>query len=120
MCRLGAKGMLGLDSRLHGESIFLRQSMIKFRESDSTDLEICAAAYKPRPLYFNEQMIKILEDMGVDDNFFLALQAEEVQRLRMVTASNKNASVFLKSCSFGGKIKLPWFLDQLFQMHLLF
>lgn len=112
--------MLGLDSRLKGESIFLRPSMIKFRESDSNDLEICAAAYKPLPLNLNEQMIKILEDMGVDDNFFLDLQAEEVERLRKVTESNKNASKFLKSRSVGAKIDLQWFIERLSYLKLSF
>jgi hypothetical protein len=112
--------MLGLDSRLQGKSIFLRPSMIKFRESDSTDIEICTAGYKPLPLYLNEQMIKILEDMGVDADFFFGLQKKEIERLCLTTSSNKTASKFLKSRSVGDKIDLPWFVEKLSHLNLSF
>ncbi len=71
----GAKGMIALDSRLPYDSLCLRESMIKFPGSNSTDVEICDAAYKPLPLFLNQQSIKILEDMGVEDDFFLYHQA---------------------------------------------
>jgi hypothetical protein len=112
--------MLALDSRLQGKSVLLRTSMIKFRESNSTDLEICEAGYKPLPLYLNQQMIKILEDMGVDHQFFMELQAMEVERLRMTTSSTINASNFLKTHSVGEKIDLPWFIERLSRLHLSF
>jgi len=112
--------MLALDSRLKGKSVFLRPSMIKFRESNSTDLEICTAGYKPLPLYLNQQMIKILEDMGVKHDFFMDLQAKEVERLRMTTSSTENASKFLKTHSVGDKIDLPWFIDRLPRLLLSF
>jgi hypothetical protein len=112
--------MLALDSRLKGKSVFLRPSMIKFRESNSTDLEICTAGYKPLPLYLNQQMIKILEDMGVNHDFFMDLQAKEVERLRMTTFSTENASKFLKTHSVGDKVDLPWFIDRLPRLHLSF
>lgn len=112
--------MLALDSRLQGKSVFLRPSMIKFRESDSADLEICEAGYRPLPLYLNQQMIKILEDMGVDHQFFMDLQAMEVERLRMTTSSPKTASKFLKTHSVGDKIDLPWFIDRLSRLQLSF
>jgi hypothetical protein len=112
--------MLSLDSRLEGKSVFLRESMIKFRESNSTDLEICTAGYKPTPLYLNQQMIKILEDMGVDHHFFMNLQAMEVERLRMTTSSTEKASKFLKTHSIGDKINLSWFIGRLSQLQLSF
>jgi RNA dependent RNA polymerase len=112
--------MLALDSRLEGKSVFLRESMIKFRESTSTDLEICKAGYKPLPLYLNQQMIKILEDMGVDHQFFMDLQAMEVERLRVTTSSAERASTFLKTSSVGARINLPWFINKLPSLQLSF
>jgi hypothetical protein len=105
--------MVALDSRLNGKSVFLRPSMIKFRESSATELEICTAGYNPLPLYLNQQMIKILEDMGVTNDFFLDLQAKEVERLRHVTLNDRNAAKFLKAHSIGNKIGLPLFIKML-------
>jgi hypothetical protein len=116
----GAKGMIALDSRLQGDSLFLRKSMIKFPGSDSTDLEICGAAYRPLPLYLNQQSIKILEDMGVNDDFFLSHQAKEVERLRMTTSSSMNASKFLKAHAVGELLHLPWFISRLCGLDLSF
>src|SRR6266536_2746981 len=112
--------MIALDSRLQDDSLFLRESMIKFPGSDSTDLELCGAAYKPLPLFLNQQSIKILEDMGVEDDFFLYLQAKEVERLRMTTSSSINASIFLKTQAVGELIHLPWFINRLCSLNLSF
>jgi hypothetical protein len=72
--------MISLDSRLTGDTLVLRPSMIKFDGSNKTDIEICESAYKPLPAFLNRQFIKILEDMGVPDRYFLDLQAKEVDR----------------------------------------
>jgi len=112
--------MIGLNCRLQGESLFLRESMIKFPGYDSTDLEICCGAYKPLPLFLNQQSIKILEDMGVNDGFFLSHQAKEVERLRMTTSSSMNASKFLKAQGVGELLHLPWFIDRLCSLDLSF
>lgn len=112
--------MVSLDSRLQGECLFLRESMIKFPGSDSTDIEICGAANKPLPLYLNQQIIKILEDMGVEDDFFLDHQAKEVERLRMITSSPINASTFLRTQAVGEPIHLPWFINKLKSLKLSF
>jgi hypothetical protein len=118
--RAGAKGVIALDSRLKGESMFIRRSMTKFRGSTSNDVEICTAAYKANELRLNEQLVKILEDMGVRPQFFLNLQAEEIERLRSTTASTKEASKFVESQSIGDKINLPGFLRKLPQLQLSF
>lgn len=112
--------MIALDSRLVHDSLFLRDSMVKFPGSDSTDVEICGAAYKPLPLFLNQQSIKILEDMGVKDDFFLYHQAKEVERLRSTTSSSTNASKFLKAQAVGEIIHLPWFISKLGSLNLLF
>jgi hypothetical protein len=112
--------MISLDSRLNGEALFLRPSMIKFDGSSSTAIEICEAAYNPLPMFLNRQLIKILEDMGVPDSFFLNLQVKEITRLRMITASPYNASTFLKRQSVGEVIHLPWLINKLSALQLDF
>src|SRR3954454_22474252 len=104
--------MIALDSRLQGDSLFLCESMIKFPGSNSTDVEICNGAYKPLPLFLNQQSIKILEDMGVDDDFFLSHQAKEIERLRMATSNSMNASKFLNAQAVGELLHLPWFINR--------
>ena len=94
--------------------------MTKFRGSTSNDVEICTAAYKANELRLNEQLIKILEDMGVEPQFFLDLQAREIERLRSTTSRTENASEFLKSLSIGDKINLPRFLRKLSHLQLSF
>jgi hypothetical protein len=105
--------MLSLDSRLKGDCVFLRPSMIKFEGSNSMDIELCGASYKPLPMYLNRQTIKILEDMGVEDGWFLTLQATEVERLQKITESPSNASNFLSSHSIGEDNYLPWLIKKL-------
>jgi len=117
---LGAKGMVSLDSRLKGDVLILRPSMVKFEGSDSTDLEICQIGYKPLPFFLNRQLIKILEDMGVDDSYFLNLQARAVDRIRMATHSPGNASSFLKRQYVGNNIQLPWLVNKLSRLNLDF
>jgi len=70
--------MISLDSRLTGESVFLRPSMIKFEGSTSMDIELCGSNLRPLPMYLNRQVIKILEDIGVKDSWFLDLQASQL------------------------------------------
>ncbi|KAF4624670.1 hypothetical protein G7Y89_g13499 [Cudoniella acicularis] len=116
----GAKGMLSLDSRLEGDHMFLRPSMIKFEGSNSMDIELCGANYKPLPMYLNRQLIKILEDMGVEHEWFLKLQETEVERLRETTESPSNASDFLRSHSVGESVHLPWLIKKLHSFGLDF
>jgi len=87
--------------------------MIKFPGSDSLDIEICNSASRPLPYYLNQQSIKILEDMGVDDEFFLYHQDRELRRLQSTTSSSKLASNFLKRHTVGDRINLPWFIRKL-------
>lgn len=117
---LGAKGMISLDTRLQGDCLVLRPSMIKFDGTTWPDIEICEAAYRPLTMYLNRQFIKILEDLGVEDKFFLDLQAQEVERLRSITESPLNASTFLKRQSIGTSLYLPWFINELAYLDLDF
>ncbi|KIW67302.1 hypothetical protein PV04_06566 [Phialophora macrospora] len=116
----GAKGMISLDTRLTGEKLVLRKSMVKFPAPNSLDIEICDAAYRPLPYFLNQQTIKILEDMGVDESFFFFHQNLEVERLQSTTSSPGRASKFLKAHSIGDSIHLPWFIMQLSKMNISF
>lgn len=94
--------------------------MIKFDGTNKTDIEICESAYRPFPAYLNRQFIKILEDMGVEEKFFLDLQQKEVDRLRMIVDNPANASTFLKRQSIGDAIHLPWLITKLASLKLNF
>jgi hypothetical protein len=112
--------MISLDDRLDGDVLVIRDSMIKFRGSNSADLEICEAAYKPLPMYFNRQFIKILEDMGVEDDYFLDLQEKEVERLRQAADNPLSASRFLSKQEIGETVHLPWLVTELAMHNLNF
>ncbi|KAM3066365.1 hypothetical protein ACMFMG_003126 [Clarireedia jacksonii] len=116
----GAKGMISLDTRLKGNVLRLRPSMIKFDGSLSDDLEICGAAYKPLPLYLNQQFTKIFEDLGVKDSWFMKLQNKEVSRLRSITANPFNASIFLQRQHVGDVTLLSTLIDHISYLELDF
>ncbi len=107
----GAKGMLVVDPLLQGGSVCVRPSMIKF-ESNDRELEICDVASKPMPMVLNHQLIKILEDMGAPDTWFLGLQSRELRRLRRITATVYNTANFLRSQKIGESIQLSGLLRQ--------
>lgn len=112
--------MLSLDSRLSGDQVFLRPSMVKFEGYGSMDIELCGASYKPLPMFLNRQTIKIMEDMGVEDSFFLDLQSQEIERLRKITTSAANAAKFLTSHSIGDRCHLSWLIKKLHSINLEF
>lgn len=97
----GIKGMVAVDPTLGGSVVCIRPSMKKFESEDAANLEICDTASRPIPLVLNRQMIKILEDMGVDCNWFFDMQNIELSRLREVTANAYNVSAFLKKQDVG-------------------
>ncbi|KAL4877131.1 RNA dependent RNA polymerase-domain-containing protein [Aspergillus karnatakaensis] len=102
----GAKGMLSLDCRLSGLRICTRPSMVKFEAEDQDNVEICGSASKPIGLVLNRQVIKILEDMGVPDSWFMDLQALRIEQLRVATATTKHTARFLKGQDVGECIRL--------------
>lgn len=112
----GVKGMVALDSRLTGSLICIRPSMEKFKSQDRRVLEICDMASKPIPLVLNRQMIKILEDMGVDDAWFLETQEIALSQLRAVTDSTYNVAQFLKQQNIGEGIRFYRFFRQIENM----
>ncbi|OTA99863.1 hypothetical protein M426DRAFT_324753 [Hypoxylon sp. CI-4A] len=110
----GAKGMLALDDTIPGMVMRIRpESMVKFESEDTQYLEICDMANKPIPLVLNRQMIKILEDMGVEDEWFLGVQNRELQRLREITAKVDNTVLFLKRQKVAEQMKFSKFVRRL-------
>ncbi|KAL1303235.1 hypothetical protein AAFC00_006650 [Neodothiora populina] len=109
----GAKGVVALDSRLPEDELRLRGSMIKFYGSPSNKIEICGAAFSPLPMVLNKQIIKILEDLGVNTGAFLSLQTAAVQRLRLMTESTINASTLLDEGPVSKVAQLATLLEHL-------
>lgn len=111
--------MISLDSRLHGDVLRLRPSMIKF-EATSTQIEICGAGFKPLPFFLNRQLIKILEDLGVPPNAFLDLQEKAVEQLRITVSNPINAGYYLQRELVGKSARIPWLIRKLFYIGMTF
>lgn len=98
--------MLALDSNLSGSVICIRRSMNKFESTDTPNLEICDMAAKPIHLVLNRQMVKILEDMGCNHDWFFRMQDIELTRLRAITSDVQSVADFLKYHNVGEGIRL--------------
>ncbi|OAG38067.1 hypothetical protein AYO21_07657 [Fonsecaea monophora] len=109
----GAKGMLTVDTRLEGDQIHLRESMVKFTGSPSDEIEICGSNLRPLPFKLNRQIIKILEDLGVPDSAFERLQEQAMQRLRLSASSRSVALAFINEHLSDGNSGLPTLLKYL-------
>lgn len=113
----GIKGMLTLDPELRGKVICIRkESMMKFPSKDMEELGICDVASRPLRFVLNRQVIKILEDMGTSDDWFMALQAKVLKVLQDVTTTAVNTSTFLRQQDIGNALGLPSFIRQLDNM----
>ncbi|CAG9938772.1 unnamed protein product [Clonostachys rosea f. rosea IK726] len=110
----GAKGMLALDSSLKGKVFCIRdESMRKFTSSDVAEMGICDTSSRPLRLWLNRPMIKILEDMGINPEWFLELQKKELENLRAVTIDIAKTSDFLRQQSIATPMGFPSFLKYL-------
>lgn len=109
----GAKGVVSLDSRVREDMLSIRPSMEKFKQSPSSNIEICGAAFRPLPMILNRGYIKILEDLGVPIDVFIALQTSAVNRLKMMIGSTINAATFLNECAISKAAQLPTLLEHL-------
>ncbi|CAH0059307.1 unnamed protein product [Clonostachys solani] len=110
----GAKGMIALDSSLKGKVFCIRnESMRKFISSDVAEMGICDTSSRPLRLWLNRPMIKILEDMGTNPEWFLELQKKELENLRAVTVDIAKTSVFLRQQSIATPMGFPSFLKHL-------
>ncbi|KIW88407.1 uncharacterized protein Z519_10976 [Cladophialophora bantiana CBS 173.52] len=109
----GAKGMLTVDTRLQGDQIRLRESMVKFYGSPSDEVEICNTNARPLPFKLNRQIIKILEDLGVPASAFERLQEQAIQRLRLSASSRSVALNFISERLSDSSSGLPRLLKYL-------
>ena len=110
----GAKGMLSLDTRLPGKVFCIREeSMVKFEGADEAELEICDMSSRPLRMVLNQQMIKIMEDLGIDEAWFFRQQKRELDNLKAVTRSVENTAIFLRIQDVGTTIDLPKFFKRL-------
>ncbi|OCK84898.1 RdRP-domain-containing protein [Lepidopterella palustris CBS 459.81] len=116
----GAKGVISLDDRLTGNQLCIRPSMNKFHGANVSDIEICSAATRRLPMYLNRQFIKILEDLGVEAEVFLHLQATMVESLKRITLSARNAATFLEWLRVGVSAKTPNLIGYLGDLGLRF
>ena len=104
---LGVKGVLSVDDSLPGSMLCIRPSMWKFQAKDTHDLEICGIADKPRRLYLNRPLIKVLEDLQVPPQGILALADETIQELQSLVSSSINAAYFLEKEKIGEAAGFP-------------
>lgn len=111
--------MLSLDTRLKGDVLAMRPSMIKFDGVD-TNLEICGSGLRPLPMYLNRQLIKILEDLGIQSHAFLKLQEIAVENLRNTTKSPLNAASFLERTQIGKAARVSWLIRKLHYLDIGF
>ncbi|KAI9170924.1 RNA-dependent RNA polymerase [Paramyrothecium foliicola] len=110
----GVKGMLSLNSELHGKVIWIRkESMMKFESDNMDELGICNMGSKPLKMYLNRQLIKIMEDMGTKKGWFHRQLGKAVKELQEVVANSERASSFLESQGIGVNMGFPWFIQQL-------
>src|SRR5436190_7896926 len=111
---LGAKGMISLDSTREGESLMLRESMVKFPAAqDAWNIEICGSGIKRLPFFLNRQVIKILEDLGVNPSAFVKLQEEDIERLRSAAGPAQEAAKFVDASHVAQSLRLPWLIQVL-------
>ncbi|KAK7981199.1 FAD/NAD(P)-binding domain-containing protein [Apiospora arundinis] len=86
------------------QEMLIRPSMVKFETDDKDNLEICDSANKPIPLVLNRQMIKIMEDMKVPNDFFFKHQNRDLNRLSLITAHTSNTVEFLRRQKIGEQV----------------
>jgi RNA dependent RNA polymerase len=110
--------MISVDTRLDGEVVHLRPSMIKFESPDQSEIEICGSASRPLPLRLNRQFIKIMEDLQVEPQGLLDLQNSAVEELRRTTESPLKAADFLERNQVGQNAHLPWLIRKLHAINL--
>lgn len=114
----GYKGMVSLHSRARGKRLMLRENMKKFEAASVWNLEICGAGFRPLPMILNRQLIKILEDLGIQRGVFMALQTVAVDQLRIMTRSAVNTAHFLEQADTTRATRAPYLICRLGQMGL--
>ena len=97
----------------------LTRTRKKFEAQGAWNLEICGAAFSPLPMILNRQLIKILEDLGVQPDVFLDLQRVAVDRLRYLTTTSAiNSASFLEEMDCPRATRMPSLIRLLNQIGL--
>ncbi|KAL8648728.1 MAG: hypothetical protein Q9226_005877 [Calogaya cf. arnoldii] len=109
----GAKGVISLDSRLQGHVLRLGPSIIKYRGTEESHIEVCGVAPRKLPLVLNRSLIQILEDLGIPNQAFEALQTRAIDELRSSVSSVANAAAFLEKHNVGKTTDTPWLLRKM-------
>lgn len=110
--------MISLDNRLEGDVLRLRPSMIKYRGSEDSGIEICGVASRMLPLVLNRQLIKILEDIGIPNKAFEDLQERAINELRGSVSSVTNAAALLERHDVGLSTKTTWLIRKMHSLGL--
>lgn len=105
--------MISLDNRLQGDVLRLRPSMIKYRGTHDSKIEICGSAARMLPLVLNRQLIKILEDLRVPNSVFEGLQNRAIDELRSSVSSVANAAALLDKHDLGSSTQTTWLLRKM-------
>jgi hypothetical protein len=116
----GIKGMLSLDPRIRGKVIRIRGSMNKFPSPNMDELGICDMASRPLPLYLNRQVIKIMEDMGTKNEWFLEQLRIAKGVLKEALTKPAKTSSFLKLQRIGINMSFPWLIEHLSKLGINF
>ena len=105
---MGSKGMLSVDYALHGSTICLRPSMVKFLTSETVrDIEVARAFDRPTAYYLNRPLIMLLEGLGVPLTVFKTYQDEAEATTRRAGRSLKDAATLFESHGLGASFRLP-------------
>ncbi|KAH7104770.1 RdRP-domain-containing protein [Auriculariales sp. MPI-PUGE-AT-0066] len=103
----GAKGMISVDYKLEGSVICLRDSMIKFEDAISRELEIARSFDSPGRMYLNRPLVCLLEGLGIQKKVFLDLQSKALADIHMASSSMETAGKLLETHGLGTAFKLP-------------
>ena len=105
----GCKGVLCVDTRLHGLQMQLRPSQIKFECLRSDALEAIRVA-EFLPGFMNREIILLLSCHGVKDRVFLGLQAAMTERLNQMLTNPQLALDVLYDIGAHGTVRASWML----------
>jgi hypothetical protein len=103
--------MISLDVTEQGERLKLRDSMIKFPSPGVLNLEICGSGIRALPFCLNNQLTKILEDLGIPAESFFRLQQDEICRLQSAMKSTRAAVSLLEGSHIPKSAEIPWLVN---------
>jgi hypothetical protein len=103
----GAKGVISVDPTLPGLQLGLRPSMIKFESIHHNDVEIARSFDKPIKFFLNRPLIMILSGLGLQEQIFIKLQTEAVEKTERAAKSLKSAAELLETHGMGTSFALP-------------